>query len=118
MYLGKLCEVAQPDELYERPTHPYTAALLAAIPVPDPAVRPSQRDALSGEIPSPVSPPSGCRFRTRCPKAQQRCADEEPVIREIRQGHFVACHFPLAEGEEIDFAAAESEEMPAAAAVS
>jgi peptide/nickel transport system ATP-binding protein len=105
MYLGKLCEVAQPDELYEHAVHPYTAALLAAIPEPDPEARPSERNALSGEIPSPVFPPSGCRFRTRCPKAQQKCADEEPVMTEVRPGHFAACHFPLAEGEELDFTA-------------
>jgi peptide/nickel transport system ATP-binding protein len=104
MYLGKLCEVAKPDELYERPTHPYTAALLAAIPEPDPAIRPNEREALVGEIPSPVTPPSGCRFRTRCPKAQQKCAEVEPVMEEVRPGHFVACHFPLAEGEKLDFA--------------
>jgi peptide/nickel transport system ATP-binding protein len=116
MYLGKLCEIAQPDELYEHPAHPYTAALLAAIPEPDPEIRPSERDALSGEIPSPVSPPSGCRFRTRCPKAQQKCAEEEPAIEEARPGHFVACHFPLAEGEKLDFAARSPEEAAAPAA--
>jgi peptide/nickel transport system ATP-binding protein len=115
MYLGKLCEVTQPDELYEHPAHPYTAALLAAIPEPDPGVKPQERDALSGEIPSPVSPPSGCRFRTRCPKAQQKCADEEPVMAEVRPGHFAACHFPLAEGEELDFHARDSEVAPAPA---
>jgi peptide/nickel transport system ATP-binding protein len=116
MYLGKLCEVAQPDELYERPTHPYTAALLAAIPEPDPAIRPSEREALVGEIPSPVTPPSGCRFRTRCPKAQQKCAEVEPVMEEKRPGHFVACHFPLAEGEKLDFAGRAREFAPAPAA--
>jgi peptide/nickel transport system ATP-binding protein len=116
MYLGKLCEIAQPDELYERPVHPYTAALLAAIPEPDPAVRPNERDALTGEIPSPVSPPSGCRFRTRCPKAQQKCAEEEPVIEAVRPGHFAACHFPLAEGEQLDFTTHASEGAAAPAA--
>jgi peptide/nickel transport system ATP-binding protein len=116
MYLGKLCEIAQPDELYEHPVHPYTAALLAAIPEPDPEVRPKERDALSGEIPSPVSPPSGCRFRTRCPKAQQKCAEVEPVIEEIRPGHFAACHFPLAEGEQLDFTAHAAEDAAAPAA--
>jgi len=99
MYLGKICEVAGPDQMYEEPAHPYTAALLAAIPVPDPAVRPEERPVLGGEIPSPVAPPSGCRFRTRCPKAQERCAAEEPQIRELRPGQYVACHFPLAPGE-------------------
>jgi peptide/nickel transport system ATP-binding protein len=116
MYLGKLCEVAQPDELYEHPVHPYTAALLAAIPEPDPAIRPSEREALVGEIPSPVFPPSGCRFRTRCPKAQKICAEVEPVIEEVRPGHFAACHFPLAEGEKLDFAARADEFAPEPAA--
>jgi peptide/nickel transport system ATP-binding protein len=117
MYLGKICEVAQPDELYERPAHPYTAALLAAIPEPDPQIRPNEREALAGEIPSPVFPPSGCRFRTRCPKAQQKCAEEEPVMEEARPGHFVACHFPLAEGEKLDFTA-PADELTAAPAAS
>jgi peptide/nickel transport system ATP-binding protein len=99
MYLGKVCEVAAPDVLYRQPAHPYTGALLLSIPVPDPAVRPEERPSLAGEIPSPVAPPSGCRFRTRCPKAQERCAAEEPEIREIAPGQFVACHFPLAAGE-------------------
>jgi peptide/nickel transport system ATP-binding protein len=96
MYLGKLCEVAGADDLYQHPAHPYTKALLASIPEPDPRVRPSTNGAgLSGEIPSPVSPPSGCRFRTRCPRAQDRCAEEEPVMRQMRPDHFVACHFPV-----------------------
>ena len=99
MYLGKVCEVGPPDQIYERPAHPYTAALLAAIPVPDPAIKPSDRPILGGEIPSPVAPPSGCRFRTRCPRAQDLCAQEEPQIRSIAEGQFVACHFPLGPGE-------------------
>jgi peptide/nickel transport system ATP-binding protein len=99
MYLGKVCEVGKPDDLYKQPAHPYTAALLGSIPVPDPAVRPEERPVLGGEIPSPVAPPSGCRFRTRCPRAQDRCANEEPTIEEIRPGQFVACHFPLAPNE-------------------
>ena len=99
MYLGKICEVGSPDALYKQASHPYTAGLLAAIPVPDPSVKREENVALSGEIPSPVSPPSGCRFRTRCPKAQDRCAAEEPQIREVAAGQFVACHFPLAPGE-------------------
>jgi peptide/nickel transport system ATP-binding protein len=99
MYLGKLCEVSQPDELYAAPAHPYTAALLLAIPVPDPEVRPDERAIVGGEIPSPVAPPSGCRFRTRCPRATERCAQEEPQIREIRPAHYVACHYPLDPGE-------------------
>jgi len=99
MYLGKICEVAPPDDLYRYPAHPYTAALLAAIPVPDPQIRPAEREHVAGEIPSPVAPPSGCRFRTRCPKAQERCAAEEPQMREIAPNHFIACHFPLGPGE-------------------
>jgi peptide/nickel transport system ATP-binding protein len=99
MYLGKICEVGSPDAIFKQPAHPYTAALLAAIPVPDPAVRPEERTQVGGEIPSPVAPPSGCRFRTRCPKAQDKCAQEEPVITELRPGQFVACHFPLGPGE-------------------
>jgi peptide/nickel transport system ATP-binding protein len=99
MYLGKLCEVAAPDELYATPTHPYTAALLSAIPVPDPTVDPASRGGVGGEIPSPLAPPSGCRFRTRCPFATEECASTEPEMREIRPGHFVACHHPLEPGQ-------------------
>ena len=99
MYLGKICEVSPPDQLYKQPAHPYTAGLLASIPVPDPSVKPEERPALAGEIPSPVAPPSGCRFRTRCPKAQDVCAAEEPQIQQVAPGQFVACHFPLTPGE-------------------
>jgi peptide/nickel transport system ATP-binding protein len=95
MYLGKLCEVAPPDELYARPAHPYTAALLSSIPVADPSIRPNEEAPLGGEIPSPVAPPSGCRFRTRCDRAQDMCAQVEPKMRQIGLGHYVACHFPL-----------------------
>lgn len=95
MYLGKLCEVAPPDDLYNKPAHPYTAALLSSIPVPDPSYKPSEEATLGGEIPSPVAPPSGCRFRTRCPRAQDMCAQVEPKMRQIGLGHYVACHFPL-----------------------
>jgi peptide/nickel transport system ATP-binding protein len=93
MYLGKLCELAPSDLLWERPAHPYTRALLASIPEPDPD-RPIPDEQLSGELPSPMNPPSGCRFRTRCPRAEERCALEEPVVRELATGHYVACHFP------------------------
>jgi peptide/nickel transport system ATP-binding protein len=99
MYLGKLCEVGAPDTVYAAPAHPYTAALLSAIPVPDPAVKPYEAPGVGGEIPSPLAPPSGCRFRTRCPRAAEVCAQEEPQMREIEPDHFVACHFPLAPGE-------------------
>jgi peptide/nickel transport system ATP-binding protein len=95
MYLGKICEVGSPDALYATPAHPYTAALLRSIPVPDPTVPPVQSGLLTGDLPSPIDPPSGCRFRTRCPIAQERCALEEPQVRAVADGHFVACHFPL-----------------------
>ena len=95
MYLGKLCEFADPDVLYAEPAHPYTAALLSAIPEPDPDAHIRERAGVGGEIPSPLSPPSGCRFRTRCPAVTDICASEEPLMREIRPAHFVACHHPL-----------------------
>jgi peptide/nickel transport system ATP-binding protein len=95
MYLGKICEVGSPDDLYATPAHPYTAALLRSIPVPDPTVPPVQSGLLQGDLPSPIDPPAGCRFRTRCPLSQERCALEEPTVREVGEGHFVACHFPL-----------------------
>jgi peptide/nickel transport system ATP-binding protein len=95
MYLGKLCEVAGPDELFDRPLHPYTAALIESIPVPDPEVRPKANTSLAADLPSPLNPPSGCRFRTRCARAEDRCAAEEPIMREIEPNHFVACHFPI-----------------------
>jgi peptide/nickel transport system ATP-binding protein len=95
MYLGKICEVAPPDDLYLAPAHPYTDLLLRSIPVPDPTVKPDPEGRITGELPSPVFPPSGCRFRTRCPKAADRCAAEEPQIRDLGDGHFVACHFPI-----------------------
>ena len=95
MYLGKICEVGSPDVLYAAPAHPYTAALLRSIPIPDPTVPPVQSGLLTGDLPSPLDPPSGCRFRTRCPNAQERCTLEEPEVRPIADGHFVACHFPV-----------------------
>ncbi|HEY8334885.1 MAG TPA: oligopeptide/dipeptide ABC transporter ATP-binding protein [Tardiphaga sp.] len=95
MYLGRLCELAPSARLYEAALHPYTAALMAAIPVMDPDKRPDSSRLLVGELPSPVNPPSGCRFRTRCPRAAARCAALEPKWREAEPGHFVACHFPL-----------------------
>ncbi len=95
MYLGKICEVGPPDNLYAEPAHPYTRALIESIPEPDPAVRPTESAALEGDLPSPIAPPSGCRFRTRCPLAADRCAAEEPQLRLVSEGHFVACHFPL-----------------------
>ena len=102
MYLGKLCEIADSATLYRKPAHPYTAALLAAIPSAESRHR-GLRPGLVGELPSPSSPPSGCRFRTRCSRAQSRCAEVEPVMREFGPGQFAACHFPLIEqdGKEV-----------------
>src|SRR5205085_10408522 len=94
MYLGRLCEVAATEQLFAQPAHPYTALLLEAIPVPDPTVRPAVNVAV-GEPPSPLAPPSGCRFRTRCPRADAVCADVVPELREIAAGQFAACHHPL-----------------------
>jgi len=94
MYLGRLCEIAPSDLLYEAPAHHYTAALLASAVEPDPELTRTSV-ALSGEPPSPINPPSGCRFRTRCPRAEDRCAEEVPEMREIAPGHQVACHFPI-----------------------
>ncbi len=107
MYLGKLCELAPAEDLYRAPMHHYTAALIGSIPsaprfdasragsaAPAPAP-PRPAAPLAGELPSPLAPPSGCRFRTRCPRAEGRCAAEEPEMRELRPGHFAACHFPL-----------------------
>jgi oligopeptide/dipeptide ABC transporter ATP-binding protein len=95
MYMGKVCEAAVSGELYRHPYHPYTAALLSAIPAPV-AGSIRTRVEIEGDLPSPISPPSGCRFRTRCRFAQPKCAVEEPELRELVSGHQVACHFPLA----------------------
>ncbi|MES5482330.1 ATP-binding cassette domain-containing protein [Bradyrhizobium sp. INPA03-11B] len=94
MYLGRLCEVGPSEQLFARPAHPYTALLIEAIPVPDPDVRPTQSVPV-GEPPSPIAPPSGCRFRTRCPRADARCASEVPELRLVATGQFAACHHPL-----------------------
>jgi peptide/nickel transport system ATP-binding protein len=93
MYLGKVCEISSPDELYSNPRHHYTHALVSSVPIPDPTVA-ARGSALEGEPPSPMDPPSGCRFRTRCPAATDLCAQEEPQLREVSAGHYVACHFP------------------------
>jgi oligopeptide transport system ATP-binding protein len=94
MYLGKIVELADRNEIYLRPLHPYTQALMSAVPVPDPDVgRKRGRTILKGDIPSPVNPPVGCNFNTRCPLAEERCFKEDPEYREIVPEHWVACHF-------------------------
>jgi oligopeptide/dipeptide ABC transporter ATP-binding protein len=94
MYLGKMVELASSHDLYANPTHPYTKALLSAIPIPDPEVEATrERIVLKGDLPSPVNPPSGCHFRTRCPLATDLCAKQEPEFREVRPGHYAACHY-------------------------
>jgi oligopeptide/dipeptide ABC transporter ATP-binding protein len=97
MYLGKLCEVGPAQELYAAPRHPYTSALLASVPGPGPGRR--ARAPITGEVPSALDPPSGCRFRTRCPRARDLCAVEAPRPRAVNQGHTVACHFPIDQPE-------------------
>jgi oligopeptide/dipeptide ABC transporter ATP-binding protein len=90
MYLGKIVELAPTEQLFENPQHPYTEALLSAVPIPDPEVK-RERIILPGDVPSPVNPPPGCRFHTRCLYAEERCRLEEPPLEEVAPGHFAAC---------------------------
>jgi peptide/nickel transport system ATP-binding protein/oligopeptide transport system ATP-binding protein len=92
MYLGKVVEIAEKKDLFDSPLHPYTKALLSSIPVPNPTLQ-RERVMLSGDVPSPIDPPTGCRFHTRCPFAVEKCKQEEPALREIGNNHFVSCHF-------------------------
>jgi peptide/nickel transport system ATP-binding protein len=94
MYLGRLCEVGPSEQLFAKPAHPYTALLIEAIPVPDPDVRPAESVRV-GEPPSPIAPPSGCRFRTRCVRADKQCSEDVPELREVAPSRHVACHHPL-----------------------
>lgn len=102
MYLGRLMEVGDSEEIYQRSIHPYTQSLLSAVPIPNPEVeRTRHRIVLEGDLPSPVDPPSGCRFRTRCPIAFDRCAEEVPELREVHPNHWAACHAPLLPGQNL-----------------
>jgi oligopeptide/dipeptide ABC transporter ATP-binding protein len=93
MYLGRIVELGERDDVYDHPLHPYTQALMSAVPVPDPEVEETrQRIILEGDIPSPANPPTGCNFNTRCPLAEDICFHEDPEFREIKAAHFVACH--------------------------
>jgi oligopeptide/dipeptide ABC transporter ATP-binding protein len=108
MYLGKLVELSETDNIFDSPTHPYTAALLSTVPEADPRIK-KERIVLKGEVPSPANPPSGCRFRTRCPLATDRCQNEAPTFLEIRSGHYVSCHYPLEKGQTLKEAIATRE---------
>jgi peptide/nickel transport system ATP-binding protein/oligopeptide transport system ATP-binding protein len=96
MYLGKIVELAERDELFARPMHPYTEALLSAVPIPDPTQR-NERIVLQGDLPNPANPPSGCHFHTRCRYVQDLCRQTAPPLQQQVDGHYVACHFPLNE---------------------
>lgn len=91
MFLGKICEIGDSSLIYEKPLHPYTKFLMNAIPIADPHLRGEEKTLLEGEIPSPINPPKGCRFHTRCPYATEKCRTEEPALREV-EGRRVACH--------------------------
>jgi oligopeptide/dipeptide ABC transporter ATP-binding protein len=105
MYLGKVAELAPAEDLYQVPRHPYSNALLSAVPVPDPKKSSDRHQIiLIGDVPSPIDPPAGCRFHPRCPKAQERCATEEPALASVlgdSAEHVTACHFPVEKGEDL-----------------
>ena len=116
MYLGKVMEVSPAEELYDKPIHPYTSALLAAIPIPDPQMnRDRERITISGEVPNPINPPAGCRFHPRCPRASDICRTAEPPLTEYANGHLAACHHPQAVSAEEIAAATRSELSPLSA---
>ncbi len=116
MYLGKLMEVSPAEELYTKPIHPYTSALLSAIPIPDPKEnRARTRTVVSGEPPNPIRPPSGCRFHTRCPRATEICRTSEPPLTEYADGHLAACHHPQSVTSEEISRATRSDSSPVSA---
>ena len=108
MYLGKLCEVAEANSLYENPAHPYTSLLVGSSPIPDPLVEIDESMVEEGELPSPIDPPSGCRFRTRCPRADDICVRVEPQMEQVGPDHFVACHHPLVTSTEVNLSSNET----------
>jgi peptide/nickel transport system ATP-binding protein len=108
MYLGRICEVADSDTLYRQPAHPYTRALIDSIPAADARLRNGKHAPLSGELPSAARPPTGCRFRTRCPRAQAKCAEQEPSLLPVAAGQSVACHFPLSASADGPYQASRS----------
>jgi peptide/nickel transport system ATP-binding protein len=110
MYLGKMCEIGAADEVYRHPMHPYTIALLDAVPDPDPDSQ-ARSVELSGDLPSPMHPPTGCRFRTRCPRANDECVNE-PSIRELAPSHYVACHHPIVDARPVTFVGSASSTDP------
>jgi oligopeptide/dipeptide ABC transporter ATP-binding protein len=115
MYLGKIVEIAPSDVMYSLPRHPYTGALLSAVPVPDPSGGKRKRELLTGDVPSPANPPRACRFHTRCPKAQEKCSIDEPLLEPKPGGSIAACHFPLTDEEiAIRLPEALSRQRPAA----
>ena len=121
MYLGKVAELADVDDLYGHPRHPYSKALLSAVPVADPnTAAQRERVVLIGDVPSPINPPSGCHFHTRCPKAQELCVTADPPLETKfgdAPGHVAACHFPVADDEDLAQAQATIEQADAADAV-